>query len=90
MSEASGHIYHDLPAELRGSVLESRSGWPRIWTAPDTETALQVAVALIDTFNRGGVGLSNIDLFSLCTITDEDGTRIILNRKDASAWQEDK
>jgi hypothetical protein len=74
------HIYNDLPAELRGSVLESRSGWPRIWTAPDTETALQVAVALIDTFNRGGVG----DLFSLCTISDEHGTRIILNRKDAT------
>lgn len=47
--------YNALPAALRGSALESHTGWPRTWTAPDHETAVDVLVTLIAVMKAGGV-----------------------------------
>ena len=63
------NIYTDLPATLRGSNLESHTGWPRTWTTTDTDDAVNVAAALADIIRTGGVPL-NVHV----TATDTDVT----------------
>lgn len=69
------HIYHDLPAELRGNNLESHSGWPRTWTTNDVHAAMRVIVALGNTITVG-----QIQGFERNMIVDGDTVTITLNR----------
>lgn len=75
------HAYHDLPATLRGSALESHTQWPIQWTAPDTDTACRVAATLHDILHRGGLR----DRYELTIDCHDDNSVITLRRTGAAA-----
>ena len=70
------NIYTDLPATLRGSNLESHTGWPRQWSTPDVQHAMRVAVAL-----RHVIALGGIDGFVYDVVAKNDDVTITLDRK---------
>ena len=66
------HAYHSLPATLRGNALEDRN-WPKVWTAPDSRIAQQVASNLAGIIDAGGLG-------EVLTVT-LDGVTVTVDRE---------
>ena len=60
-----------IPSQFRGSAMESHTGWPRTWEAPDAHQASIVAEQLQRLIRRSGFPEQfNIDVHDLTVTVD--------------------